>query len=180
MDTLSHGLYGGVVFGRASRARYWLAFFFGVAPDLLSFGIYFVLTLFGLYEHPDWSSGQHPADELIPNFVHIAYQYTHSLLVFAIVFGVVWLLLRRPILEMLAWPLHILVDIPTHSTSFFATPFLWPLSDYRVDGWNWSQPIIFIPNLILLISLYAWWWFRRRPRHASLDQQPPGNTVSGE
>jgi hypothetical protein len=39
MDILSHGLYGGVAFGRESRKKYLIAFLFGVGPDLLSFGV---------------------------------------------------------------------------------------------------------------------------------------------
>lgn len=69
-------------------------------------------------------------------------------------------------MEMLAWPLHILVDIPTHSERFFPTPFLWPLSDFHVDGHPWSDPRIFIPNVILIAGLYTWyyWWRPRRER----------------
>lgn len=164
MDIFSHGLYGGVAFGRRSRPRYWLAFFFGIAPDLFSFGLFFVLTLLGLAEHPDWSSGQHPDPSAIPGFVHALYDGTHSLVIFAAVFGLVWLIRQKPLYEMLGWPLHILVDIPTHSAEFFPTPFLWPLSDYQFDGWNWSRPEIFIPNVILIVSLYLWFYVIRPRR----------------
>ncbi|MFZ1626633.1 MAG: hypothetical protein WAT81_02400 [Candidatus Moraniibacteriota bacterium] len=51
MDIFSHGLYGGIAFGRRSRPRYWLAFFFGIAPDLFSFGLFFVLTLLNTKEN---------------------------------------------------------------------------------------------------------------------------------
>jgi hypothetical protein len=64
---------------------------------------------------------------------------------------------------MLAWLLHILVDIPTHSTRFFPTPFLWPISSYEFSGIGWANPMIFIPNVVLLTSLYVW-YFLIRPR----------------
>lgn len=163
MDIVSHGLYGGVAFGRRSRKEYWSAFFFGIAPDLFSFGPYVVLTWLGVLAHPSWGSGQHPPEAMIPTFVHTAYHYTHSLVIFALVFGLVTLIRRRPYLPLLAWPLHILVDIPTHSDRFFATPFLWPISDFHINGISWSQPIIFFPNLVLLGGLYVWfWWFQSR------------------
>jgi hypothetical protein len=63
------------------------------------------------------------------------YHATHSALVFAIWFGV-WLLVRKPWLEMLAWALHIRIDIFTH-TGMFAIRFLWPLSPVHVDGTPW-------------------------------------------
>ena len=157
MDTLSHGLWGSLAFGRNNRKSFWLAFFFGVAPDLFSFGFLFVSNILGFTERPDWSSGP-PAPSLIPAYVHAAYNLTHSLVIFALVFGLVWLVLRRPLYEMLAWPLHVLVDIPTHTYRFFPTPFLWPFSDVTVSGIPWSDPRIFIPNVTLLVALYLWFF----------------------
>lgn len=168
MDIISHGLYGGVAFGRRSRKSFWLSFFFGVAPDLLSFGIFTVGSWVGIFEHPDWSSGRHPDPSQIPQFVHGLYNLTHSFVIFAIIFGVVWLIRKKPLYEMLGWPLHILVDIPTHSDKFFPTPFLWPVSNYHVDGHPWSSPEIFIPNVILIISLYLWFYVIR-PRRKQID-----------
>lgn len=173
MDIISHGLYGGVAFGRRSRISYWLAFFFGIAPDLFSFGLFTILTFLGLAEHPDWSSGQHPDPTAIPAFVHSLYNGTHSLVVFAVVFAIVWLIRKKPLYEMLGWPLHILVDIPTHSEKFFPTPFLWPISDFQIDGHPWSDPRIFIPNLILLAGLYLWFYVIRPRRLKRLETTPP-------
>jgi hypothetical protein len=67
-------------------------------------------------------SQRHTTSSLLPDphgpqhfrFVWTLYNARHSLLVFALVFGIAWLLAKRPILEMLAWSLHILIDIPTH------------------------------------------------------------------
>lgn len=169
MDTLSHGLYGGIAFGRKSRWGYWLAFFFGIAPDLLSFGVFMVFAWLGIWEHPDWSSGQHPDPAAIPAYVHAAYSVTHSLVIFAVIFALVWIIRRRPLMEMLAWPLHILVDIPTHSDRFFPTPFLWPISDFTVNGYPWSRPEIFIPNVVLLAGLYLWFSVIRPRRQARIQ-----------
>jgi hypothetical protein len=163
MDIISHGLYGGIAFGRKSKFSYWKAFFFGVLPDLLSFGIFTTFTVLGLASGPDWTSGP-PDPSAIPGYVHQLYDVTHSLVVALGVFGLVWLVTKKPMLELLAWPLHILVDIPTHSSEFFPTPFLWPLSDFSIDGVSWGQPIIFIPNVLLLIALYTWFWSRKSKR----------------
>lgn len=161
MDTLSHALYGGIAFGRQSRLSYWLAFFFGMAPDLFSFGLLFITNFLGITQRPDWSAGP-PPESMIPGYVHTMYDITHSLVVFAVVFAVVWVVRRRVLWEMLAWPLHILVDIPTHSSQFFPTPFLWPVSDFHIDGHPWSRPEIFIPNVLILTGLYGWFWWKRK------------------
>ena len=44
MDTLSHALWSGGLFGY--RGHKWLAVFFGVMPDLVSFGALFVIKFF--------------------------------------------------------------------------------------------------------------------------------------
>lgn len=163
MDIVSHGLWGGAAFGRKSKRSFWLAFLFGISPDLFSFGIFTIMTLLGFVSGPDWSNGP-PDARLIPTYVYSLYNATHSLVIFAVVFGMVWLLLKRPVYEMLAWPLHILMDIPTHSTKFFATPFLWPLTDYKVNGIPWSHPWIFFPDWILLVLIYSYFYFQKRKR----------------
>ena len=162
MDILSHGLYGSIAFGRRNKKSFWLAFFFGIAPDLFSFGIFFIQRLF------EWESGGvvqngPPDPSTIPVYVQSFYNVSHSLIIFLIVFAVVWFVRKKPLLELLAWPLHILVDIPTHSTQFFPTPFLWPFSSYGFDGVPWGNPWIFIPNVVLLLSLYVW-YFLIRPK----------------
>lgn len=164
MDFLSHGLWGGIALGRTSRRSFWLAFGFGMAPDLCSFGLVFAD---GLLTHGlDFFNGLgHPPDAAqIPAYVHQLYNATHSLLVFALVFALVWWLRKRPLMELGAWGLHIVVDIFTHSTKFFPTPFLWPLSDAHVDGVPWSEPGIFFTNIGLLVGVYAWFFIRRRKR----------------
>ena len=45
MDTLSHGLWGGAVFGEKGPGTWKWAFFWGMAPDLFSFGPFFVTHL---------------------------------------------------------------------------------------------------------------------------------------
>lgn len=36
-----------------------------------------------------------------------------------------------------AWLLHIMIDIPTHSRRQWGPKFLWPFSDFSVDGVSW-------------------------------------------
>ncbi len=155
MDIVSHGLWGSLAFGRSTWKNFWLAFFFGIAPDLFSFGLFTLSVWLGWASGVNWEGGP-PDPHLIPSYVHALYNGTHSLVVFASIFLLVWLLLKKPLYVMLAWPLHILVDIPTHTERFFPTPFLWPFSDITVSGIPWSDPRIFIPNVLLLFSLYVW------------------------
>ncbi|EKE16441.1 MAG: hypothetical protein ACD_11C00017G0031 [uncultured bacterium] len=161
MDIISHGLWGGVTFGRKNKRNFFLAFLFGILPDMFSFGILWIANILGLSQRPDWSQGT-PAESLIPDYVHYLYNATHSLVVFLAVFALMWLIFKKPFWLMGAWGLHILIDIPSHSLAFFATPFLWPLSNYRFDGISWGNPTIFFPNLILLASAYLFWFIYRK------------------
>jgi hypothetical protein len=171
MDILSHGLWGAIAFGRKSRAGFWLAFVIGLAPDLFSFGILWMAATLGLSEKPDFSHGT-PPESTIPLYVHQLYNVTHSFIIFLLLFVLVWLLLQRPLWELSAWGLHVLVDIPTHSFAFFPTPFLWPLSTWKFDGWQWMTPTILVPNYVLLALLYAWFlWRVSKPRYGTMRAQ---------
>ena len=144
--------------GRRNSRNFWWAFGIGVAPDIFSFGIFSGMAVLGLASNPGWSAGPPPAS-LIPPYVHLLYNITHSLIIFALVFFVVWFLRQKPFLPLLAWGIHILMDIPTHSTEFFPTPFLWPFfNNIRFDGIPWSNPVIFIPNVVLLVVLYIYFF----------------------
>lgn len=164
MDVISHGLWGGIAFGRRKRGYFLWAFLVGIGPDIISFGMFSFMRIMGLVSGPDWSNGPPPMSA-IPEYVHTLYDITHSLIVVAAVFTIIYLIRRSIFLPLWAWPLHILIDIPTHSKKFFATPFLWPVSDYRFDGIGWSNPYIFWPNIIALATLYIIYfiyirWFR--------------------
>ncbi|MBI5134389.1 MAG: hypothetical protein HZA81_03330 [Candidatus Taylorbacteria bacterium] len=165
MDIISHGLWGGVAFGRKNKRAFWWSALFGISPDLFSFGIFTVANLFerGGFGRPELSS--------IPGYVSSLYDLTHSLVVFATVFALAWAVFRKPFWPMLAWPLHIAVDIFTHSTEFFPTPFLWPLSIYRFDGVSWATPSIFFTNLALIAFAYAMWGIQRLRRRRAVREE---------
>jgi len=164
MDPVSHGLWGSIAFGRKSRKSFWTAFGFGFAPDLFSFGPFFVSTYLGLVSRPPLFGNINDAG-WVPLYVHSLYKPTHSLIVFAIVFLLVWWLRRNPLWEMGAWPLHIIFDTFSHTRRFFPTPFLWPISDYTFDGWHWTDPWIYIPNVALL-AILSLWFFVIKKKHA--------------
>lgn len=176
MDIVSHGLWGAIAFGRRTRSSFWLAFVIGIAPDIFSFGILTMGAMLGLAEQPDFSHGT-PPESSIPRYVHHLYNVTHSLVVFLLVFLLVWVLEKRPVWELSAWGLHVLMDIPSHSFAFFPTPFLWPLSDWKFNGWQWMTPHVFIPNAMLLVLVYAWYFVHQKRR---TSEQPAFKISQGD
>lgn len=155
MDTLAHGLWGGVGFYAAGRGKFASAFMLGMAPDLLSFGLFHV-------SHPEWivqrlsgeGSGPPPLN-ILPDFVFHAYNLTHSLIAWGALFALIWLLRKSPPLPLLAWGLHVFCDIPTHGLSYFPTPYLWPLPTPYVQGIPWSTPAFMIANYAALLVAYV-------------------------
>jgi hypothetical protein len=134
----------------------WSAFW-GVFPDLFAFGLPFLFLIVGFirgtYSFASLSQDHH----IVPQFAmaHTLYQYSHSLVIWAVVFALVWAYCKRPRYELLGWLLHILIDIPSHSATFYPTPFLFPLSDYKfLDGISWANPTYMLINYSLLLVVF--------------------------
>ena len=150
MDTLSHALWGKGFFGY--RKYRWYSFLFGALPDLFSFGIYFIHSIF-------FSSSPvmgRPTRSEIPEWVYSLYDISHSLVIASIIIFIAYKIHKEFAFPMLAWPAHIILDFFTHSIEFFPTPILWPISDFKFDGIPWSNPIIFFTNVLLIFLLFIY------------------------
>lgn len=102
-----------------------------------------------------------------PHFQYLwqLYHGSHSLVVVAVVFGLVWAICGRPVLEMSGWALHILMDIHTHH-GIFAVHFLWPLSNYGFNGIRWENHWFLTLNYTTLLAVLGWLWIRpKQGRH---------------
>jgi hypothetical protein len=167
MEIVAHGLWAASAVVAARKKTHvrphmgwtvwWAAF-----PDVLAFGLPIVAGLALLAAGKDVQSGHFPPR------VHFGlplYPAAHSLVVFAAVFGLTCLAWRRVVYSMLGWLMHILIDIPTHSEAYYATHFLWPVSDFRIDGIAWWTPWFWVATYAALAIVYAlMWrkgWFRR-------------------
>ena len=174
MDILAHALWTHAVHRGASKAKnfklskkdIWIAIFFGLAPDLFSFGPYFIREI--SYHGLKIFGGGPPDPSTIPAYIHNSYSFTHSLVIFLVVFGLIWLIRKNPYWLMFGWGLHIATDIFSHSTSFFPTPFLFPLSNYHVNGYSWGHPLFMAINYSLLVIVYVGirLWSKRKAQFA--------------
>jgi hypothetical protein len=155
VDVVAHGLWGGTAFCRSGKSRYITALLLGMAPDLLSFGI-FHLT------RPSWImlrlagelSGPPPLS-ILPEYVFYTYNLTHSFVVWSAVFVLIWTVKGNPPWLLAAWSLHIVCDIPTHAASYFPTPYLWPFPTPLVDGISWAAPWFMVTNYLSLATVYT-------------------------
>jgi hypothetical protein len=164
MDILSHGLWATTV-ARAYNldakepVKLRRAFLWGMFPDLFAFGIPFVYRLFQILTGTvAWNAFRPPPEngQSIPMYdlSHTLYNYSHSLIIFGIVFGLVWWFRqRRPPRSMLGWFLHIICDVPTHTYAFFPTPVFFPAWNWMFDGMSWAQPWFLALDYGLLIAV---------------------------
>jgi len=169
MDILAHGLWAGAVAKIANRKlkkpiNVWWIVWWGIFPDFTPFFIPFFVggwalisgklpvtsILYRVGLHESW----YKSNGLVFNLTHDIYAITHSLIVFAAVFLIVYLFLKRPVWELSGWFLHILIDIPTHTTQFFPTPAFWPVSNWTFNGIGWAQFWFLIPNYLAIIIVY--------------------------
>ena len=147
MDIFAHGLWSYAVFHK--KKYVWLATLFGLLPDFLSFGIIFVINLL----NGNFHRGP-PSISSLPEWLFAAYNTTHSFVMFLFVFILIYAFTKKWFWLLTAWAIHIIIDIPTHSTRFFPTPFLWPLSDYVFNGISWGTPWFLILNYSALMVVF--------------------------
>jgi hypothetical protein len=88
------------------------------------------------------------------------YPAGHRVIVFLLVFCLVSVLSRRIVYSTLGWLLYILIDIPMQSFNNYATQFLWPVSDYRIDGIAWGTPWFWMTTYGALVLVYGVMWKR--------------------
>ncbi|MBI5389515.1 metal-dependent hydrolase [Candidatus Woesearchaeota archaeon] len=178
MDILAHGLWSAACAKfahlKSVKISIWWSVFWGVFPDLFAFTIPFVWMfwnlLFGGFSFADFPRPEHTeplTQAKLPAVFEIAshlYNISHSLVIFALVFFLVWMMYALwkkqhlfktlPPLVMLAWLLHILIDIPTHTYRFYPTPALWPISGAMFDGISWGTPWFMVLNYGVLVAVY--------------------------
>src|SRR5207245_8936033 len=121
-------------------------------------------------------------------YVFHAYKVTHSLVVWVAVLIISWTILRkqhpspppspfkgegegvrvwdgRAVWPLGAWGLHILCDIPTHSTRFFPTPFLWPFPTPYYNGTSWGNKTFMLANYAGIALTYLVLVYRKSKLH---------------
>jgi hypothetical protein len=156
--------------------------FWGVLPDLVSFTpaicwmVWLVLIKrvpYSQVPRPEHLTPDERANIFIFRVVDALYHPSHSLIIFACMFLLVWAVHwyrlnyyrgvkmpgvtptpASPPWEMCGWLLHILLDIPSHTTRLFPTPFLWPLFDLKVDGISWGRPWFMVINYGTLLVIF--------------------------
>jgi hypothetical protein len=130
-----------------------------MAPDLFSFGPLYLTHLPMMIDRWRRRIEGHPLPRpVIPAYVHHAYNVTHSLVIWVVLMALALYFFKRKGWVMGAWGLYILCDIPLHSTRFFPTPYLWPLSTPFVNGASWANASFMLWNYGCILATYLLIW----------------------
>ena len=137
------------------------ATFWGIFPDLFAFTIPFGIGIFG------WITGagfQYGRETIATGLAPMLYNYSHSLVIWAVIFLGTWAVYKRPRWELLGWALHILIDIPSHANGFYLTPVFFPISGWKfTHGVSWGHPIYMIVNYsAMAIAWIGTMWYKRK------------------
>jgi len=149
MDIFAHFLWTSAFYWQ--HPKRWIAGVIGFLPDIFAFGIFFVLALFD----GTLSAGRHGMLLAHADTIHALYRISHSFVICAGGLLLLYWLKREWFWISFGWPLHILIDMFTHTEQFFPTPILWPISDFHIGSFSWGEPWFMALNYGTLVALYA-------------------------
>ena len=135
-----------------------------IFPDLFAFGIPTTIAIFlSLWTRDfNWKLllDHHLASGfLLSDLPKFLYQFSHSLVIWFLVFSLVWIIAKKPQLLLFGWLFHILIDIFSHSVDFYPTPIFFPISNWHFAyGIRWSNPYFMLVNysLIVIVGIYLY------------------------
>ena len=174
MDILAHTLWAGV--GVALARRRWAITRSSAAatvslaalPDVMHLLPLLGWWIFGggsaamLYAYAVAVPESEPA---LPPLVNLLAHHLHCIMHSAIAAGAItallWAALRSLWIPLLGWWSHIVIDVFTHSASFYPVPVLYPFTQLGFDGLAWNTPWFLALNYLFLLATILW-LFRTR------------------
>ena len=163
MNIVAHGLWGAALTPKKHSKELKWSVFWSIFPDIPFLAVFIPYAIWNyLFVFSDWSD--------LPKIIFYIYGITHSLIVWGLI-SVGLLIFKKWRWPILFWLLHILADIPGHTS--FQTPFLFPVSEFKFQGlFSWDNyAISTISHLAPLLIIL--WKFKISPRncHSGLDPE---------
>ena len=146
-DTVSHFLHGYFIYGLKGGL-------YATLPDLLSFGRLFIKRIPEKIKY--FKEGKYnklfekPKLIILDDTDKLLYNLFHSLIIWFIIY-----LFKRD-KEFICIFLAIIIDVLFHRKSYLPTPFLYPISDYKLDGIHWNSKKGWILSFIVTYIIYKY------------------------
>jgi hypothetical protein len=109
-------------------------------------------------------------EPIMPAMITLVSHHTHCTAHSALVAGVVTLIAWRVwawlLIPLLGWWSHILIDVFTHSTDYYPSPILYPITQRGFDGIAWNTPWFMSANYaaLALVALFIVKTAKRKTR----------------
>ena len=114
-----------------------------------------------------------PTPPLVERLSHHLHCMMHSAITTTAAALMLWLVLRTLWIPLLGWWLHVVMDVFTHSATFYPSPVLYPFTQQGFDGIAWNTPWFMLLNYISLAATWGWFgWMRWRARNAARAAPP--------
>jgi len=145
MDIVSNALWANALFNE----RKWVkeAVIFSLVPDIG----YLIIVLYILFATP---RGVPYALSYVPPTAEVPYFMLHSFVFLAVVALLFYKFKREMLPALSGWALHIIIDIPTHDEPLL-TQFLYPVSDFGIQGTTWLNVWVLLINYCALGVVYS-------------------------
>ncbi|MGV8822808.1 hypothetical protein [Methylibium petroleiphilum] len=104
---------------------------------------------------------------------HTLHCVMHSAIVAAVVTAIAWFRWRWVLVPLAGWWAHIVIDIFTHSSEYYPSPVLYPITDRGFDGIAWPTPWFMALNYAAL-ALAGLWLLRSNRGRPLWTGAPPG------
>ena len=194
MDIVAHSLWVGL--GVVAAARRWpvsasqarAAVALAALPDV---GHLIPIALWGLVGDGTWDAlrgyafATPGAEPWLPAGVqawsHTLHCVMHSAIVAAVVTAIAWFRWRWILVPLAGWWAHIVIDVFTHSSAYYPSPVLYPITDRGFDGIAWPTPWFMVLNYAALAVAGLWLLrsSRRRPRWPGAPRGPRRHGSAG-
>jgi hypothetical protein len=110
-----------------------------------------------------------PRVGLLSHHMHCA---LHSLVVVLAITLAAWRWRPALLVPLAGWWVHLALDIPTHSESYYPVPFLYPFTYWGFDGVAWTTPWLLAANYAALLAVFLALGRKRWPPEiADLDRR---------
>jgi hypothetical protein len=100
--------------------------------------------------------GEPPMPAAVATIAHHLRCFMHSAIIAGAVTAVARVVLKRFPFVLLGWWAHIALDVPPHSSAYYAVPIFYPITYCGFGGVAWTTPWLAALNYILLAVAFAW------------------------
>lgn len=175
MDVISHGLWATAVAevlrrrGVVTTGQVAGTAAFGLMPDLMALvpvSIWAVGSESSIdairayvFARPGSEPVMAPWAHILEHHIHCS---AHSIIILSLITLLSFWRVRWMLVPLTGWWVHLALDVPTHSSEYYAVTVFYPLTEWSFDGIAWTHPAVLGMNYAALTLVYTWLFLTRK------------------